>query len=399
MLLFSLNFISCTTYNNTQWVTDRGSIGHFASVNTTIEPPLNVRWRQQLSGPIVAPVVGNDQFIYVSAGNTMYCLNPNNGEIVWTRVIEATISNAATVISQNKGQSRRIYFVAENSSLYCLNADNGDVIWTRVGSNQNSNSFNSPTNYASGVLYYSYMFSGVSSKLRAVSAESGDVLWESEPMNITTNTPLHGVGKIFYGGCEESTRAIEAYNPANGTTMWSTNNPLDNSSVCFANGVIDYDVNIGQEARYIFSLGGTSAERPKIFAVNPANGNPIWENVLSENGQVTGFALSQNTTNNSLIVTQMKAIYCLNPTNGSELWRKSFTANSFYSRNKRTPQPAIAGNIVYHVCNRNQLKAFNKSNGEEMWSYEIGNTYSSPVVGDKTIYIGNENGMLYAFSR
>lgn len=392
-LLFGLS--GCDSYMNTQWFMDRGNLAMTAFVPKDIQPPLDVRWECQLNGPVVASVVGNNEALFVGAGSTMYCIHPNTGEIIWQYPLGALISSTALVIQDNKGADQFLYFIAENGELHCLNARNGELIW--VISAPFSGAFNSSLNYASGMLFYSYMSSGIHSTLRAVNAETGTVIWESEPFNITTTTPLHGFGKVFYGGCQQSLTPMKAFRDGTGSIEWFAESALENTQVCYTNGTIDTEVEVGDYARFIFPRGAFPAV---LTAVNPETGEQIWQHDLSGDGEVFGMAVSQHPEGrNVVVVTQSGRIYGIDPVTGSESWRRDYSANATYSRGRISPRPAIAGHYVYHICHQKYLKVFDLFSGQELWSADVGNTFSSPTVGENTIYIGNNEGLLRAFSR
>jgi len=90
-------------------------------------------------------------------------------------------------------------------------------------------------------------------------------------------------------------------------------------------------------------------------------------------------------------------VRCLNP-NGVEIWRRRISTGiySVYA------SPAIGPNALYVGTDDGFLFALNRSNGTQIWRYPSTGTglegvRSSPVIGsDGTIYFGCDDGQLYA---
>ena len=62
--------------------------------------------------------------------------------------------------------------------------------------------------------------------------------------------------------------------------------------------------------------------------------------------------------------------------------------------------PAVAGGVVYVGSNDGSLYAINAVTGKKLWSYYTGvGVYSSPAVSAGVVYVGSDVGKVYAFSR
>ena len=61
--------------------------------------------------------------------------------------------------------------------------------------------------------------------------------------------------------------------------------------------------------------------------------------------------------------------------------------------------PAVAGGVVYVGSDDGNIYAFNATNGVQLWNYSTGNSvYSSPAVVSGVVYVGSESGNLYALN-
>lgn len=63
----------------------------------------------------------------------------------------------------------------------------------------------------------------------------------------------------------------------------------------------------------------------------------------------------------------------------------------------RHPLPAIADETVYIGSNDGNLYAINTKTGKQIWSYKTdGSIYSSPTVTDGIVYVGSNDGYIHA---
>ncbi len=382
--------LSCVSYRNTQWYTEQGGCDHHGYVNSLIRPPLRIRWQKELAGAISATVVGNSKYIYIGAGITMYCLNPDNGAIVWSYQATEPIESTATIIEKDSGKVSFLYFATRDGVLHCLDGNSGHQLWS--AGNPIRGLPGSSTNYAAGLVFYTRETGDMSFTVKAVLDTDGSHVWDIGTPDVHMATPLPAGDKILHG--EQASSFMHAYNLRTGTLEWSS--PFfEGFYTTGINGLINYDVGVGNTARYIYPLQARSSHQVKIVAVNPENGSLIWSNNLSEpDGGITGLAINQYTENNALIITRHNSISRMNPMNGQLVWRTEFMAPGLFNMY----QPAITRNVIYHVTGGNQLQAFDISNGQILGTFLMGYTGASPAIGDKTIYIGNSSGILYALS-
>lgn len=372
------------------WFTDRCNLPHTASINMPLTLPLTKRWQVQPGGAIIASATGGHGHVYIgNSDQNLYALNPNDGSIEWTAALGSKVSSTATALEIEKDGSGRVFVTAEDGVLYALNSSDGSQIWSVPGG---TGSFISSTNTARGHVYYTYMFSGVSSQLRAVSTQNGAIIWETEPFNITTATPMHGFGAVFLG-IAQSGQVYKRFDDGTGNPIWAySDNHFQAEN--YTSGILDADVEMNEPVRVY-----VSTRRGLVRALNAINGTQIWETELPTIDRIYGFALTQNRTENVLIVSQLKNLFALDPKTGAIKWHLSYATNSVSSVNRKTPQPAIWGDFVIHVTGGNKLVAINLATGIEQWHYDLnGQTYSSPMIAGETVYIGTNSGIMYAFS-
>ncbi len=213
-----------------QWKTYAGGItknmlGSGTYLN--IAPPVR-------SSPMV---VGTRVYVGSLDGN-LYCLNTNNGNVIWKFQTEGPILATPTIVgnkiyfpSCTGGYPIPLQTPSPNSDFYCLDATTGQIVWHKeIPYVLNRTIFHgnhlhaSPTVangmvFVSNGFYYNY----------ALNATTGETIWtRTQRFNpgtssqiggvIQMNAPLYKYGRLymndFYG--------ITCLNAANGSEIWHT---------------------------------------------------------------------------------------------------------------------------------------------------------------------------------
>lgn len=377
-------------YGAPDWFTDRQNLAHTASNNEAVKLPLVLRWQAKLGGAIRSSVIGAYGYLFVGADDgVMYALAPTDGHIVWKYQAGTPISAAATAVAENKGADKYLWFTADDGSIHALDGSSGALRWKSTGG---VGTFNSPTNYASGIVYHVYHAGPVTSKLRAINGGTGVTSWETASFNITTVTPTLGAGWLVQA-ISQGGRVAQAFQPISGNSIWEVV-----STGAQAGGWVSAIVNsnVGQNNPELAYL----CPRDRVVrAVVAVSGQMRWETELPGVGPVTGAALTQERNPNVLVVSQDTELYAVNPMTGQILWRQSHATNLQDPTTRRTPAPAIYGGLVFHIEGGTGLVARKLATGEKAWSTTLdAATVSSPTVGGQTVYIATSSGAVCAFS-
>lgn len=379
------------THGAPGWFTERGNLGHWASVPGELSFPLEERWQVDLGAGIRSSLVGGGGLVLVGADDmVLYALDPEDGSEVWTYAAGGAISASPTAVDENKGAEKYVWFTGDDGVLYALDTEDGSERWTLAGG---VGTFNSATNYATGRVFQVYMNGGVSSKLRAVEGSTGDVVWQSASFNITTASPMHAAGLVVQALHQQGT-VFRAHQPATGDVQWEITGESGPDVSPSTSGIEDTDVEIGEPIRFFLSV-----RSGKVRAVRAGDGSTIWEIDLPASGTVYGFAITRDFEPNVLIAAQRNHIHALNADTGDVLWHHGHDSNPQDPTTRRTALPALYGDAVIHLEGGDRLVARSISDGAELWSADLdAQTMASPTVGGNTVYIGTSSGSLYAFS-
>jgi outer membrane protein assembly factor BamB len=82
-------------------------------------------------------------------------------------------------------------------------------------------------------------------------------------------------------------------------------------------------------------------------------------------------------------------VFGLDRKTGRMIWKYTAKSGIFST-------PAIGGNLVYVTSKDQTLIALDFQTGEEQWSYPVGGE-ASPAVVEDTVYVGSDDGAVYAF--
>ncbi|HOO97327.1 MAG TPA: PQQ-like beta-propeller repeat protein [Caldisericia bacterium] len=108
------------------WKTPRGSFYNSASSIYSPEPPYAVVWEKQLPNPTQATVVAASTILIVTDDESnIYCLNQEDGSVVWSRKLSEKPADIQPIIGVNT-----IFCFDGNSNILCLDVNDGSTIWS-----------------------------------------------------------------------------------------------------------------------------------------------------------------------------------------------------------------------------------------------------------------------------
>lgn len=371
------------------WRVDRGPTDLSASNTLSTTPQWARRWKVRVDGAVrSSPVIGYDRIIVGTDAGHVMALRPADGARIWTYNVGSPVSTSVAIQHLINVAYPIVWFSAENGTLYALNGDTGTLLWSLAGGGQ---TWNSPPNYqVPRKVFYTYA-TGLSSRLRAVDAVTGQILWEAQQSgNISPQTPmvLHSQNLLIQGYAQMGTQ-IRAFRTTDGAALWTLGSSTTGSSA-YTSGAYASGYN-----RLIVSLKNAAVA---AYSINTQH--RIWETTLPGTGAVIGLAALQPGSSGTVVAAQQNALHALDAQTGTISWSIKHSGNLIDPTTRRTPMPAIHGNVVLHVENGSQLVARRLSNGEELWAAALqGPIVSSPAIAQQVVAIGTSAGFVYLFAR
>jgi eukaryotic-like serine/threonine-protein kinase len=317
-----------------------------------------------------------------------------------------------------------IYAATVKGSVYAYNAADGKIKWSTnlFDGSINIGAHSSPT-LVDGVLYICTPFS----KVVALDAATGVIKWnrsiDNNPGQLFYSSPMVANNMLFVGHLN----TFFAINTADGTIAWSHTKPgaiinqFDESSPCYSNGVVYVNcVNNAEQGLYGFNAitGAVMMQyplnRPTVVSPCFAN-NAVYTATTSSDGS-TGYILKLNQAgqpvtypilksarssptvfNSNIYIGSSNYLYSYTDTVSIAplRWRFEAATDLHYST------PTADSNRVYIGSNDGTLYAVNDSSGIKEWEFKSNNrglsSASSPTLANGAVYYCGIDG-LYALN-
>jgi len=247
----------------------------------------------------------------------------------------------AGIVAGSVAVQGEMVYVGSNMGISALNRATGDKVWTKKIKGGGCSPVPSAIEIADGRLFVA----NKCGKLHALRPSSGDELWSFETgergpsaHGVTLpaiSSPVESGGLVFIGSRTGTFFAVDA---KNGQEMWSYNAP----------GPIVSTPALGADLVF-FTSGGNESDMVS---------SPVYAN---------GFVYVGATS---------PTLHALRASDGAEVWRADLGTN-------------VATVGAYYAIN-----------GGEVWSDSMGPVaLSTPAVDEHCVYIGNDDGMVWALER
>lgn len=203
---------------------------------------------------------------------TVVCLDPNNGAVVWTKVVGKPIRSSPTAAGG------KIYFVSTDNNFYALSADSGEQLWKSRGLPQTATLLSNVSPAASGNMVIAPFPAG---DIIAFDSGSGKAAW-SDSLSRSADTSAAGIlvdparpvidrGVVYavsHGG------KMVATAETTGARLWSRN--LASTQMPWVAG----------EGVFVVDLSG------KLIALSRADGKVRWVADLPQSSRWNGPVLA-----------------------------------------------------------------------------------------------------------
>ncbi|UCG19955.1 MAG: PQQ-binding-like beta-propeller repeat protein [Deltaproteobacteria bacterium] len=161
------------------------------------------RWHHAVDKRLGSPYTHQDRVFVGSAEGTLYAVDAEKGQRLWTFNVVKAIS-VASGVWQNK-----VYAASKDHSLYALDMDDGECLWHFT---TGAKIYGTP--YVSdGVVY----LTSADHKVYALFAASGQVLWSFTTGSEIHTSPFEQDGLVFVSSRDKHLYVLDA---ENGKELW-----------------------------------------------------------------------------------------------------------------------------------------------------------------------------------
>lgn len=357
-----------------------------------------VKWRFQTEGPIKSSPVAVDGIVYIGSNDEhIYAVDAEKGTEVWKVKTRGAVAGSAAVVDGV------VYLASEDGRMFALDAKSGEKKWVT--------SFSRRRPCGSPAVAYGVVFIGEGAKgghemgtmsagpVVGLDAKTGEVIWrgQSGPQGYAA---ICLDERTLYAGTNGSN--FGALDLATGKSLWSHAGGHQNRQfMSFTRA--------GELAYVPGSMTGT------VMAWDSVRGRskwhvPVWpeQGLAINNGGTPGYEVYAD------LAVAHGWVYAAS--NDGTL--RTFDANTgkrgwtFEAGSPIQSSPSVAGETVYFGCWNGNICAVNALTGELRWKRKpskqpapdrtVGGNepsariISSPWPADDVIYVGSDDGYLYA---
>lgn len=355
-----------------------GGLGFSLSLTTGAQQatePGSLKWQFDAGNMITSsPALDQDgTIVFGTEEGGIFAINPD-GSLKWDYSVNENVRSAPAIGSDGTIYigSSSYHDRASDGNLHALNPD-GTMAW-QFGAGGYVHS--SPSVGEDGTIYIGASlegrFTGRSiGRLYALNTD-GFQLWVKESKGSMLSSPAIAEDGTIYFGSDQ----FYAVNP-DGSRRWEfrPTTEIDSSPAIGADGTIYF----GSDAVYALNPDGTQKWR---YPISPVNASPV----IGEDGTLY-FA--------------MKSYFFALTSDGTLKWRyDGIDPNGFLPAAAAVGTDGAADIIYFPDGNSIRAVRFDGAILEELWQFETrAAIHSSPVIGaDGTLYVGCDDGFLYAIS-
>jgi outer membrane protein assembly factor BamB len=203
-----------------------------------------------------SPAVGNDKVyigtmgLYNSSGLDwkepygVFCFDSETGRRIWSFSVDGSVGSSPTIVDG------KLIFTSKDGYLYCLNIEEGNLIWKKnIGS-----SVSSPAVYENTIFVGSGEMNG-EGMFYSLDPD-GNILWEFEPNGAVQSSPAVA-GDYVYFASNVKNGTIYCLNREDGNLVWQYK-PWPEEYIISSPAVVDGRLYIASDNGRLYCFGGKS---------------------------------------------------------------------------------------------------------------------------------------------
>jgi len=351
--------------------------------------------------PFGDPVVYGGR-LYVSASNTLFCLNSTTGEVLWESP-GWPANNYMFDVSPSAAEGK-VYTIAGygngTNCVLCFDALDGSLIWRFSGDGGESilTVFDQSVAVSYGRVYFGAILNSNVRGLYCLNATTGDALWFFSycvnPGSIwlpeyetVYGTPAVESGRVYFYSSWESGWSLNCVDAFDKDLLWRKFMTWHGYNMPSSTPVVS-------DGRVYIT------DSYSLHCCNAYNGYEYWMRDDLASITIPSVAYGRVFVGCNLYYTESNSVYhallCLNQTNGDEIWRYRSSSTSVFGFSSLS----TADGKLYVSCGWGILQCHNASTGELLWGFRTEGDWleSSPTIANGFVYVSSEDRNLYAFS-
>ena len=316
---------------------------------TTLRRNGNRVWRREPGSRRVTQPAIVANTAYVGSDRSVYALEANTGRVRWSVELGERVRAPPAVADGT------VYATTADGTLTAFDAGDGQRRWRR----QPGGTLRSPA-VSDGTVYVG----AFGQRLFAFDASDGSRLWETQVdrQEFVALDVAVGDGAVF-GGANGDLRAFET---SDGSERWQV---VGDRAVQSTPAVAD--------GRCYVNVG------PALRAFDTGTGEELW--TVRTGGSNEPPAVAGDT----VYAPGDDGVYAVDASDGTQLWQTPIGED---------PELAVADGVVYGHGFDTPLFALDASDGSRRWEAGRLSPRSPPAVTDGLLFLGGEDGAVYALS-
>jgi outer membrane protein assembly factor BamB len=296
-----------------------------------------------------------------------------NTRLAWSAKV-GVVDFSLDVAVSNRASAPTITAAGSDGGVASFDALTGREIWrTNIGAT-----------IAAGVGSDGVLSAVVSNANEVIVLDGGRVSWRQKLNTGTYTSPLVADGRVFVLGLD---RSVTAFDGRSGRKLWVQKRPSE-SLVLRQAGVL-----LAVDDTLVVGLSG------RLVGLNPLDGNIRWEAPIATargtNDVERMVDLIGRVSREGDVVCARAfraAVGCVNVSRGIMLWTKPSAGSVGVYGDDRA---------VFGVENDGKVMAWNRSNGERLWSTDRlqYRNLTAPVVLGRSVAVGDSTGLVHLLSR
>ncbi|MEO6294040.1 MAG: outer membrane protein assembly factor BamB, partial [Burkholderiaceae bacterium] len=296
-----------------------------------------------------------------------------NTRLAWSAKV-GVVDFPLDVAVSNRANTLTVTTASSDGGVASFDALTGREIWrTNIGAT-----------IAAGVGSDGIVSAVVSNANEVVVLDNGRVSWRQKLSTATYTSPLVAGGRVFVLGLD---RSVTAFDGRTGRKLWVQKRPSE-SLVLRQAGVL-----LAVDDTLVVGLSG------RLVGLNPLDGNIRWEAPIATARGTNDVermvdVIGRVSREGDVVCARAfrAAVGCVSASRGNLLWTKPASGSVGVYGDERA---------VFGVENDGKIIAWNRSNGERLWSTDRlqYRNLTAPVVVGRSLAVGDSTGLVHLLSR